>query len=512
MIDPNLGDPGWLLTYVDLADRIIAGGHPRIADVSPVYLGLMVALRFLGASIAAIRTLQLLMLFAATVFCALAAKRLGGWPAAIATAVLILGNRAAWIVSVELDPKALVFLLTSAALWCLLRRWHLEAGALLGLAAATHPYGHALLLIALVWSAATASRRSSLHVAAGALIPIVAVMLLSPVESHASAQFYEGNNPLATGCGGVTPRVVTELQARRRDASPDPAYRIIARGDETFWRDKAFAFIRELPATALKRFATKALLTVHHFDVHDVVNAQRRNLWLSRAPAIGFGVAFVLSVAALVLSPQRRELLLPALFALALIVLLTLFVVSARQRHVLLVPLSVLGGMGAAEIVALLRRRLEHGLLAFGAVIVAAALLGIQTAPMREYDHMWRTALRRRVDPQSPATLFDRAIALERAGRWREADVILASLGDYQPMRQAATVSSVSYHRARAALALGRPPNPFLERAVIEAPGDPHVLALRAVQLNDRAAARLLDELHDLVTRDGALRRALSAR
>ncbi|HEX6099630.1 MAG TPA: hypothetical protein VF432_25170, partial [Thermoanaerobaculia bacterium] len=150
MIDPNFGDPGWLLTYVDLADRIVAGSHPPIADVSPVYLGLMVALRFLGASVATIRSLQVLMLIAAAVFCALAAKRLGGRTAAIATAALILGNRAAWVVCTELDPKALIFLLTSAALWSLLRGSNVAAGILLGLAATTHPYGYVLLAIALV--------------------------------------------------------------------------------------------------------------------------------------------------------------------------------------------------------------------------------------------------------------------------------------------------------------------------------------------------------------------------
>jgi len=508
MIDPNFGDPGWLLTYVDLADRILAGSHPHIADVSPVYLWLMVALRFLGASIAMIRTLHVAMLIAAAAFCALAAKRLGGWIAATATAALILGNRAAWVVCVELDPKALIFLLTSVALAVLsvprgapAFRYAL-GGAVLGIAATTHPYGYVLLLIALVWS-------RSWRLGVAALVPIVTVIALSPVESHSSAQFYEGNNALATGCAGVTPAVVSELQVQRRDASPDPAYRLIASDEKTFWRDKAFAFIREFPAIAMNRFATKALLTVHHFDVHDVVNAQRRSLYLARFPAIGFGVAFVLAVAALV-SRRRRDLMLPALFALAMIVLLTIFVVSARQRNVLLAPLAILGGVGVAAIVALARARIERALLAFGAVLIAAALLGIQTAPMREYDHMWRSALRLPVDPQSPALLFDRAIALERAGRWREADAILATLGSYRPMRQAAAISSVAYHRARAALALGRPAGAFIERASVEAPGDPHVLALRAAVSMDHDAMRRLDELHDRFTRDRALRHAFS--
>jgi hypothetical protein len=325
------------------------------------------------------------------------------------------------------------------------------------------------------------------------------------VESHSSAQFFEGNNALATGCAGVTPRAVSEIQALRRDASPDPAYRLI--GDD--WRDKALAFLREFPAIAAKRFATKALLTVHHFDVHDVVNAQRRNLFLARVPAIGFGVAFVLAIVAL-LSRKRREVMLPALFAIAMIVLLTIFVVSARQRNVLLAPLAILGGIGVAELIALARARIEHALLAFGAVLIATALLGIQTAPMREYDHMWRSALRRPVDPRLPAHRFDRAIMLERVGRWREADAILATLHDYRPMRQASAVSSVAYYRARAALAVGRPAEAHIARAVVEAPGDPHVLALRAATSRDASALRLLEELHDSVTRDRALRHAFS--
>lgn len=506
MIDPHLGDPGWLLTYVDLADRILAGSNPVIADVSPVYLGLMVALRFLGAGIAALRTLHLLMFVAAAAFCALAAKRIGGTVAAIATAILILGNRAAWVVCAELDPKALIFLLTSAALWALLRRSHVAGGALLGLAAVTHPYGYVLLLLALLWSAATTSRRSAFQMTASALVPILFVLLWSPVESHASAQFFEGNNALATGCAGVTPRVVSELQALRRDASPDPAYRILAGADPRSWRGKAVAFIREFPGIAMQRFATKALLTVHHFDVHDIVTAQRRSLRLGRFPAVGFGVAFVLAVAALVLWPRRRELLLPALFALAMVVLLTIFVVSARQRNVLLAPLAILGGVGVAQMIVLARARMERALLAFGGVLIAGALLGIETAPMREYDHMWRTALRRPVDPASPAARFDRAIALGRAGRWPEADAVLASLGDYRPMRQAAAVSSVAYYRARAAFALGRPAGVFLDRAAAEAPADPHVLALRVAQTGDGEAMRLLDALHDAHTRDAVLR------
>ena len=73
-------------------------------------------------------------------------------------------------------------------------------------------------------------------------------------------------------------------------------------------------------------------------------------------------------------------------------------------------------------------------------------------------------------------------------------------------MRQSAAVSSVAYYRARAALALGGDASTLIERASREAPADPNVLGLRAAQTMDPAAARLLDELHDPVTRDRALR------
>jgi hypothetical protein len=347
--------------------------------------------------------------------------------------------------------------------------------------------------------------------ALAAALPIAAVLAFSPVETHSGTQFYEGNNALATGCGGVMPRVVGQLQTRFRHASPDPVYRLIAEragaDPKRYWRDQALAFIREYPWVAIRRFGAKALLTVHHFDVYDIVTAQRRGVQLAHDPAIPFGVAFVLACCALVLRGTRRDLLPFAFFALGIVGMLTIFVVSARQRNVLLVPLAILGGVGVAELVALGRKRIEHGLVAFGAVLIAVALLGVETTRMREYDHMWRRALHLPVDPDGPAALFDRALELERGGQWVDADAILASIGGYRPMRQTAAVSSVADYRARAAIALGRPVREFIERARTEAPGDPYVLALRAAGNDDRAS-RLLEELHDPFTRARAKRHA----
>jgi hypothetical protein len=513
-------DSGWLMTYVDLADR----GAPAAerADVSPAYLTVVTLLRRAGLVPADIRALHVGSLTVAAVFCALAARRLGGWIAATATAMLILGSRSALVVAAELDPKALIFLLTSIGLFGLVTRRPLVTGLALGLSAVTHPYGYLMLLVALVWQRRGSADDAPPHVdnagkyggaltAVAAAVPIALVLLLAKVAPHASSQFYEGNNPLATGCAGVAPRVVIDMQAKLRHATPDRVYRLIAEGaggdPATYWRGKAMAFLRHAPGAATRVFAQKALLTVHHYEVYDLMTAKRLALSLSRYPAIPFGIAFALAIASLVLRRERRPLVPLAVFALVLACALTVFVVSARQRNVLLAPLAILGGTGVAEVVALARGRSERALIAFGALLIGGSVLGIETPAMREYEHAWRSTLRLPIDPESPPHVFDAAVAHARNGRWSEADSLLASLGDYRPLRQNAAVASVAYYRARAAIAVQRPPAMIVHlvhRASTEAPGDPHVLALRAMTV-DRRAAQMLDELHDPLTRDAAL-------
>lgn len=429
----------------------------------------------------------------AALLCAIAAKRLGGWIAAIAAALLILGSRAALVVATEHGAETLILILISAAIVCFTwKRW-LLAGVLLA-----------------------------------------AALVASPVVRNPGVVFYAGNNPLSTGCGGVPPRVVLA-----------PV-------------EKALAHVRMYPRHALEILGWKAILAVHHYDVHDTVPTRWRSDALGRFPAIPFGVAFVLAAIALAMSPRRRELLPIALLAAAILVLLALFIVNARQRNALLAPLAVLGGVGAAEIVRLARARSERALIAFGAVLVLTPILGIEGAPMAEDEYVWRSEFRASdalaqanaarargdhvraarsatavsiLDTANPpivpevtlrsgamiaarheATaprLFDIAIALEKANAWREADAILQTIADYRPLRGNRAVSSISYYRAVTALKLGRPVfRGLLEAAESEAPGDPHVLALRAVTV-DRSAARRLDALYDPVTRDLALRHAL---
>jgi len=570
----HLRDQGYFAKYITFADQILAGDVPshRVGDVSPAYLWTMVALRAIGLGFHGVRNLQLVMISAAALCCALAAKRHGGWLAAIATAVLILGNRAALIVGAEIEPEALIFILNAAAILAIVRKNWLAAGFLIGLSATARPVAMLTIILIAGW-AFLESRRAALKVLAAAAVPVLAVMIVNgAIVGHLfimqpGSQAYEANNPLATGCAGVLPRIVADLESTTHE--PDylhVAYRIIAaRATNTpidparsnkFWSAKAISFLTLYPVAAMEIVGWKAILTVHHYDVYDLITTKRKAMELARYPAIPFGVAFVLSLVALALRRERRELIPIVLFSLATLVALVAFNVSSRQRNALLAPLAVLGGIGVAELVALVRTRTERGLLVFAGIMIATPLLGIEGTPMREDAYNWWAHLRAAdaraeafrarkagdrvraielaaassiLDPvqeplvskptlaraalamaereQSAPRLFDVGVALEKAGAWREAEAILASIEDYRPRRENRAVSSVAYYRARAAIHLRAPRMTFaalIDRAEREAGGDPNVLALRSLTVEPEARQRL-DRLHDPFTRDFAL-------
>lgn len=570
----HLRDQGYFAKYISFADRILAGDIPRqrIGDVSPAYLWWTVALRAVGFGFEAMRSLQLVMISVAALFCALAAKRFGGWVASIATAVLILGNRAGLIIGAEIEPEALIFILNAAAMLAVVRRNWLAAGLLIGLSATARPVAMLTVILIAGW-AFLESRRAAMKVVAAAAVPIAVVLIVNgTLVGHLfimqpGSQLYDANNPLATGCAGVLPRIVADLETTTNE--PDflhVAYRMVAaRATGTpldparsnrFWSGKAFAFIGTYPVAAMELIGWKAILTVHHYDVYDLVTTKRKSLELARYPAIPFGVSFVFTLVAFALRRNRRELIPIALFSLATFVALVAFNVSARQRNALLAPLAVLGGIGVAELVALARAKNERALLTFAGVMIAIPLLGIEGTPMREDAYNWWSHLRASdaraeayrarergervraielaaeasildpVDPplvseptlarvalavaeqvDAPQRLFDVAIALQKAGAWRESEAVLASIEDYRPRRENRAVSSVAYYRARAALHLGTPRmtvESLLDRAEREAGGDPNVLALRALTIDPEAIKRL-DRLHDPFTRDLAL-------
>jgi hypothetical protein len=570
----GLFDQGYFTKYLTFADRILAGRIPRdrLGDLSPAYLWTIVLLRRLGCGVRAIRELQIASLSIAAALCGIAAWRIAGRWAGIPATLLVLLNRGALLAATELEPETLIVFALAAALAALVwdrdyrsaggppagpppARRHfadssLTAGLFLGLAVTGRPAAALALVLITVWILVREPRRLAPFLIAAA-VPIAIVLAVNGhFAGHVSIMepgtgLYDGNNPLATGCAGVLPRIVADLDAAATE--PDylhVAYRIVAAranasDGNRYWSRKSLAWMRTYPAAAIRLFATKALLSIHSYDVFDLATMWQKNEELPRWPFVPFGALAALTLAALLLRRPRASLAPMLMFAAATIAALIVFNVSARQRDALLPPLAILAAIGIVEIVRLRTTRL---IIASGSVLAVTLLLGVEGNAQREDAYAWqasdqaqraaatgryamasvlrtawppsvtaeglRTSAMQAVGATSrPEVLFDAAIALEKANAWRDADSVLATLDDYTPRRDNRAVSSVAYYRARAARHLGRNPRALLNRAERDAPGDPDVLAARAVA-GDAASAQRLDLLHDPFTRDYALARA----
>ena len=250
------------------------------------------------------------------------------------------------------------------------------------------------------------------------------------------------------------------------------------------------------PKAALWLSARKRYFALHSYEAYDLTTMVRKDALLARLPLfLPFGavVALWTGVAAGDLARRRpRSAAFPLApvwaFAIATFAPMVIFYVTARQRNALLPAAAVLAACGLREI---LRRNQVLPALAAAAIAILLSVNGqAQTEDWAGWFGM--------------RNMFDQAIAMETAGRWAEADVVLRDLRNYRPMRENRAVSSVAYYRARAAQHLGRDPRPCVRDAEHEAPGNEHVLALAAT-LGDKNADRLLHELHDPFTAQRAL-------
>jgi hypothetical protein len=497
----TLPDQGYFAKYLIFADRILAGQmpHDRLADLSPGYLWFVVAIRACGLGVIAIRTLQIAMVSVAAALCGVAARRFGV-VAMISAPLLLLGSRAALVCATEAEPETLILLLVSAAL-ATLSESQLSSGFLFGLAAICRP-------VVLLAASAIALVERSWKLIVATAVPVIAILIVNTaltgefVLMDPGTVFYEGMNPSATGYEGVQPRIVNDLERASRE--PDylhVAYRIVAsrsvgrpltRAESNrFWTKKALAFMYTYPGAALRLTLHKLFFAIHSHDAYDLSTMARKDALLARYPFIPFGVLIALAGAGVLLARERRRELLPfVVLALAGLIVLAAFYVTARQRNAILPALAILAAVGVSEIIT--RRQI----LAAIVVVVVAILLGINGTDQIEDTNAWLGV----------RTAFDDAIVLEQQGRWAEADRILAQLeaDDYRPIRENRAVSSVAFYRARAALHLGHDPRPLLDRALQDAPGNEHVLALRS-RLGDQQAGRLLFALHDDLTAQRAL-------
>ncbi len=512
----SLPDQGYFAKYSIVADQILSGRIPRdrLLDFSPLYLWFVVAMRAIGAGFHAIRTLQIVLVSVVALLASIAARRFGSI-AVIAAPILLLGSRGALVCATDLEPETLILLFNAGTLACLVEDrqsrlsgqarspvLHSFAGLLLGLSATCRP-------VALLAAIALAITIRSWRLIAGAAVPVIAMLVVNGFLTgeltlmDPGTVFYEGMNPNAAGYEGVQPRIVNDLERQSRD--PDSlhvAYRVVASRalgrpvtraqSNRYWTGKALAFARAYPVTSLRLTARKLYFALHSYDAYDLATMARKNFLLAGRMFIPFGVVVALAVVALLLRVQGIAPL--VVFACTVGVTLVAFYVTARQRNAILAPMVVLAAVGLSEIIA--RRHVAAAAVA----AIIAVLLSINGPPQLEDAAGWLGV----------RNAFDEAIALEQAGRWSEADALLQQLeaDGYRPIRENRAVSSIAYYRARAAAHLRHDPRPLLDRAESEAPGNEHVLAMRAI-LGDRHAERLLFELHDPLT---ARRSLLAAR
>ncbi len=501
----TLPDQGYFGKYSIVADQILSGHPPRerLLDFSPLYLWFVVGMRAIGAGFRAIRTLQIIFLSVSAVLVAIAARR-WGIIALAAAPIFLLGSRGALVCATDLEPETLILLFNAGALAALPAN-PIAAGLLLGLSATCRP----VVLLAAIGLAALVR---SWRLIAAAAIPVVLMLMVNVSLTgeltlmDPGTVFYEGMNPNATGYEGVQPRMVNDLERQSRE--PDylhVAYRVVAaralghpvtRSESNrYWTGKALAFIRAYPLAALRLTSRKLYFALHSYDAYDLATMARKHFALRGRFFIPFGVVAALAMMALLL--RTRGIAPLVVFAGTTGITLLVFYVTARQRNAVLPAMVILAAAGLAEIVS--RRHLAAAAIA----AVIAVLLSINGPFQREDAAGWLGG----------RNGFDQAVALEQAGRWADADALLRQLEaeGYRPIRENRAVSSIAYYRARAAVPLGQPRAAvlhLLDRAEREAPGNEHVLAMRAI-LGDRRAERLLFELHDPLT---ARRSLLAAR
>jgi hypothetical protein len=407
----SLPDQGYFAKYLIFADRILGGQIPRdrLTDLSPAYLWTIVALRAIGCGVGAIRSLQIAALSVAAALCAIAANRIAGAWSALAAGLMLLANRAALVTATELEPETLILLAIAAAL-ALLAQWEQSrrlaavtaAGFFVGVAIAGRPVAAAAFILLAAWLF-WRDRRAAFAFAGAALAPIIVVLVVNGVLAgqlsimEPGTGLYDGNNALATGCAGVLPRIIADLDRGSRE--PDflhVAYRIVAaratgtnpdmRVSNRYWSGKALAWMRMYPRAAARLFAWKAVLSVHNYDIYDLATTRRKAEELARWPAVPFGLLAVLAFAGLAVRRDRHALMPAAIFVAASIAALVAFNVSARQRDALLPTLAVLAAVGVAEIARLRSRWL---IVAIAAVVAGALLLGIEIPPQREDAYGW---------------------------------------------------------------------------------------------------------------------------
>ncbi len=592
----NLPDQGFFTKYTEIAGEILAGRtpHDRLGDLSTGYLWVVVlCLGPLGMDIVALRTAQIIFVSLAAAACGAAAWRRWGLPAGLGATAVLLASRAALVNATEIEPETLILVLSSIGLSLIITSdrpgLRAIAGVSLGLAIVTRPtvlLPAVLLIVGLGWRLRNRGRLVVvLPLILGVTIPVLATRLAitwttgaPPTPMNPGTVLSEGWSPLATGYQGEAPNVVKDVEQTL--GLPDGlhvAYRLVAaRATEhpmspetanSYWAERAVAFVRNEPREALTLALRKALLGLHSYDAWDLKSLQRKSDNLAKGPFLPFGLLIAMAGLGLILGRRQPWTPVLGLWVVGGWSVMVLFYVTARQRNLLLPAIALLAAVAIQEIVKAWcsGQRRTVG-IALAAAILSGVVLSLEGSLQREDRHGWRlleaqeataheveTALRedeaitwlargatfldpsalRTADPriidreiraqlaqtQTPQRHFDLALVMIEIGRHADAERLLQSLesGGYRPHRGARWCSSIAYHMARCRIMRAdiSGARSLLERAHRQAPGDPRILALQAVlselagtSVEFEVSRRALNSMFDPFTANQALAQA----
>lgn len=560
-------EPGTYFTkYIEFADALLAGtiSRDRIPDLSPGYLWTVALLRAAGAGIAVIRAIQIALLSVVALMAGAIASRWAGRAGAVLAVLFVLLNKSAFVNACDFEPETVLLFFSTLGLMLMAGGAGTGRSAWSGLAFGVGVIMRPVVVLPagliLLWQMRRDLRGAAAFLG-GLLLPVVAALAInfqltgSALLMDPGTVFYEGMNPNATAYAGVAPRIIKDLEPGIGGADAmHVAYRIVAscalgrtvERDEAnrYWSSKAWAFARTYPGEAAGLIARKLIVLVSAYNAYDVPSMVLIDRALTAPVWISWAVLFPLAFAGAWF--VRREAAPLLLYTIASAVAPVVFFVTARHRNPLVPALAALAAIAVVRLFQAGRRRAIATLLL---IALAAAALSIEGDLQREDRFLWtaffqtsflldssnrhpayvaaattwmpesvpaappqlvrQIAVRELATTSSPARMMSIAIALLDAGDAARADQILQHLQeiDYRPFRRTRAVSSVAYYRARALAAAGRAneSRQQLQRALDEAPGDAHVLALAAVSGVHPDAGLKLNRLHDPMTRDYAM-------
>jgi tetratricopeptide (TPR) repeat protein len=528
-----LGQHGWI------------GKHPFY--MGPLYPYSVAGVRaVLGDSIPAVLAVQAVFGAAACALLADTVRRFAGPAIGLAVGLgLAFYETAVFLDGLVLMESQLFFLEALLLWWVALRppesrrtRTLVAVGALLGLLAAGRATAALLLPVAIAfftWPRPLAGWRRGLALGLGfALVaaPIAARNYALgrewiPFTYNGGLNLYIGNSPQANG----TFILVTGTQVVASTEEPEGVgidgreYLRLTTGralspaaSSRHWTDLALAWIREHPGKAAGLALRRLAMMWNRIEYPQVENVEefREVAGPLGLPGVGtFAVLGPLALLGAFLVVTRRRGGPAGAFALAYAVTVTLaiapFFVTDRYRHHLVPAAIVLAGIALAEIVAAVRARRPDAVrprvllavLAAAAVLVHLPVPGISAAK-RDWGIASDLGTRYLARGEAARAIeqFERALAIERAGRLRPA----AGRSDTRAVEQASLYNNYALALVRAGRA--DEARAWFERALALAPDNAQIMgglaALEDAAGNLAAADSLYRRMGGAVRGDAA--------